>query len=122
MTERSLSGGQARTVIFRLPGLAAALLALAACGPTAATDAPAGKPKLHLLTSLPLLWGETFGLDQPKSQAMAKLEERFEVTPVDLPGQLPEGGLLLAAQPRALPAEELVALDAWVRQIGRAHV
>ena len=56
MTERSLSGGQARTDIIRLPVLAAALLALAACGPTAATDAPAEKPKLHLLTSLPLLW------------------------------------------------------------------
>ena len=27
--------------------------------------------------------------------------------------------MLLAAQPRALPAEELVALDAWVRRGGR---
>ena len=41
------------------------------------------------------------------------------MTPVDLPSRLPDGALLLAAQPRALPAEELVALDAWVRRGGR---
>jgi hypothetical protein len=77
------------------------------------------KPELFLLTPLPLVWSEGFGLEQAGSPALKALEARYQVTPVDLPSKLPEGALLLAAQPRALPAEELVALDAWVRRGGR---
>jgi len=77
------------------------------------------KPELLLLTPLPLVWSEGFGLEQPGSPALQALEAAYRVTPVDLPSKLPDGGLLLAAQPRALPAEELVALDAWLRRGGR---
>lgn len=77
------------------------------------------KPELHLLTALPLLWGDEFGVEQPKSRAAERLQQNYRLKPIDLPSKLPERGLLLAAQPRALPPEELVALDAWVRRGGR---
>jgi hypothetical protein len=98
----------------------AALMLLASCReatPAQAPDKP--KPTLYLLTALPLVWSESFGLDQPGSPALQALEQDYEVKPIDLPSQVPAGALLLAAQPRALPAEELVALDAWVRRGGR---
>ena len=99
---------------------AAALLLLAACREATPAKPPeAAKPELYLLTALPLVWSESFGLDQPGSPALQALEQHYQVKPIDLPSQLPEGGQLLAAQPRALPAEELVALDAWVRRGGR---
>ena len=98
---------------------AAALLLLASCReatPAQAPDKP--KPELFLLTQLPIVWSKSFGIDQPGSPALEALEREYHVKPIDLPSQLPERGLLLAAQPRALPAEELVALDSWVRRGG----
>jgi hypothetical protein len=96
------------------------LLLLASCREgTPAKPPDQAKPELFLLTPLPLVWSERFGLDQPGSPALERLERNYKVTPVDMPGQLPAGGLLLAVQPRAMPADELVALDAWVREGGR---
>jgi hypothetical protein len=103
-----------------LPGAVIAALLLVSCReatPAKAPDKP--KPELFLLTPLPLVWSEAFGLDQPGSPALQRLEQDYRVTPVDLPSQVTDGALLLAAQPRALPAEELVALDQWVRRGGR---
>lgn len=103
----------------RRAGLAALLL-LVSCRDTTPARAPDKPvPELFLLTPLPIVWSDKFGVDQPGSPALKALEEIYRVTPVDLPSRLPEGGLLLAAQPRALPAEELVALDAWLRRGGR---
>ena len=99
--------------------LALVLLSLSSCGQAEQSPATQPRPALHLLTPLPLVWSETFGLDQPASPIIERIEQDFRVTPVDLPSQLPENGLLLAVQPRALPAEELVALDAWVRRGGK---
>ena len=97
---------------------ASALVMLAgACG-DGKTAAPASKPELHLITSLPLLFGESFGLESKKPEIVSYLEERYRLTAVDLPSQLPAGSTLLMIQPRALPAEELVRLDAWVREGG----
>lgn len=99
---------------------ALAALMLASCREATPAKAPdQAKPELHLLTPLPILWSENFGLDQPGSPALQALEQRFRMTAVDVPSQVPAGGLLLAVQPRALPAEELVALDKWVRRGGR---
>lgn len=103
----------------RAAALAAFLLLWSCREPVPARAPDSDKPELHLLTALPLLWSERFSLDQPGSPALAALAERYRVTPVDLPSQLPPNALLLAAQPRALPAEELVALDQWVRGGGR---
>lgn len=100
--------------------LALVLLLLVSCRESTPAKPPdQAKPELFLLTPLPLVWSERFGLDQAGSPALARLEQAYKVTPVDRPGQLPAGALLLAAQPRAMPAEELVALDAWVRGGGR---
>jgi hypothetical protein len=104
--------------IWRKAALAA--LMLASCREATPATAPdKAKAELFLLTPLPLVWSESFGLDQPGSPALKTLEKLYRVTPVDLPSQVPDGALLLAAQPRALPAEELVKLDQWVRRGGR---
>ncbi|NJC05314.1 hypothetical protein GGQ97_001107 [Sphingomonas kaistensis] len=101
--------------------LACLLLVAALCScrggsqPAASTD----KPELALLSSLPIAFGESFGLDQQRSPLLQDLEGQFTVVPVDGPEQLTVDGLLLAAQPQALTAERLVALDRWVRAGGR---
>ena len=104
--------------------LVAALLAamlpaiLGACrNDVAPAEAP--KPTVHVLTSLPLLFDEGFGLGPAKGEAATFLRDHYRLKPIDLPSQLPKVGVLLAAQPRALPAEELVALDQWVRGGGK---
>ena len=94
-----------------------ALAALAGC--RNAPVQPRIKPDLHLVSSLPLLFGEQFSLEAEQFGVVTFLENRYRLVPVDVPSQLPPGGTLLAIQPRALPAEELVALDAWVRDGGR---
>lgn len=112
-----MSGGHSS--IIKAIVTAAALL-LAACRQERPPGPPEqAKPRLFLLTSLPILWGEEFSLDQPKNGVLRTLEDSYRVTLIDLPGQVPKGALLLAAQPRALPAEELVKLDRWVREGGR---
>ena len=94
-----------------------ALLALAGC--RSDTTQAKAKPELYVLTSLPLLFDEGFGLQPATGEAATYLREHYTLKPIDLPSQLPSGAILLAAQPRALPAEELVVLDAWVRGGGR---
>ena len=98
----------------------AALIAvmLVACRNEAA-PAEATNPTIYVLTSLPLVFNEGFALGPAKGEAAAFLRERYTLKPIDLPSQLPPGTVLLAAQPRALPAEELVALDKWVRDGGK---
>jgi hypothetical protein len=94
------------------------VLAAGACGD--GKTAPSGpKPELHLITSLPLFFGETFGLESKRPPIAAFLEERYRIMAVDLPSQVPAGSKLLMVQPRALPASELVRLDRWVRAGGQ---
>ena len=52
---------------------------------------------------------------------MKALGARYRVVPISVtdPGELRKGRLLLMAHPLAQPAEDLVALDAWVRGGGR---
>ena len=77
------------------------------------------RPTLFLLTGLPIVFGEGFTLAAPASPVLAALQRTYRVRLIDDPAQLSAGGTLLAAQPHALTAERLVALDAWVRQGGR---
>ncbi len=72
------------------------------------------RPALLLLTSLPLIFGEQFSLQQNGSPALKVLETRYRVVPISVtdPPELTKGRLLLMAQPLAQPAEDLVALDA----------
>ena len=82
---------------------------------------PAQRPALILLTSLPLIFAETFSLDSGGSPALTALEGRYRVEPIGITdaASLKGGGLLLMAHPRAQTAEALVELDAWVRGGGR---
>jgi hypothetical protein len=84
----------------------------------------AERPTLLLLTSLPLVFGEDFSLEQSGSPALKALETRYRVVPISVasPSELAKGRLLLMAQPLAQSAEDLVALDAWVRSGGRVLV
>ncbi len=99
--------------------VAALLLALAGCRAETAAVKAETKPELYILTSLPLLFDEGFAIGPATGEAALFLREHYRLKPIDLPSQLPPGATLLAAQPRALPAEELVALDAWVRGGGK---
>lgn len=91
-------------------------------GPDPLPPRPASeRPVLLLLTSLPIAFGEDFSLDQPRSATLEALETRYRVMPISVadPKELAKGKLLLMAQPLAQPAEDLVALDSWVRKGGR---
>lgn len=109
-----------------LAGIAA--LALLAGGITLATrpaTRPVSKPELLVLSGLPLMFPEKFGLGQaPGAPLAARIERDFRLVPIAAaePALLDGHDLLLMAQPRAQPAELLVALDAWVRRGGRVLV
>ena len=112
-------------MIGKLGGLAG-LAALAAWAIAGTSDKlgerPEGeRPALAVLTSLPLIVGEEFGLESGGSPALTRLEQRYKVMPIavaDRPS-LKGMGLLLMAHPRAQPAEVLVELDQWVRGGGK---
>ena len=106
--------------IVGLLGLAA-LAAWAIAGPDrrGARD-PDERPALALLTSLPLVFGEGFGLESGGSPALTRLEQRYRVQPIGVAdlASLEGQQLLLMAHPRAQPADVLVELDGWVRAGG----
>lgn len=79
------------------------------------------RPTLLLLTSLPLVFGENFSLENNGSPALTALQTRYRVVPISVaePAELAKGRLLFMAHPLAQPAEDLVALDQWVRRGGR---
>jgi hypothetical protein len=99
--------------------LALAMTACRAAEPSAPQAQKSDRPELAILTTLPIVFGEGFGLDTPAHPVLTALSQDFRIRPIDGPDELPPGGLLLAAQPRALTAQRLVALDAWVRAGGR---
>lgn len=91
---------------------------------------PADRPRLAILTSLPLRF-------QPKASGTGSLLDGFLPAPiltmletqfqVDLrdsvdASSLARTDILLLAQPRALPPETLVDIDAWVRRGGQTVV
>lgn len=73
------------------------------------------------LTSLPLLFSEDFSLQGGGSAALKQVETRYRLVPISVTNDaaLKKGRLLLMAHPPAQTAENLVALDAWVRSGGR---
>jgi hypothetical protein len=101
--------------------VAAAALALALSLRRAEPTTVGPKPTLLLLTSLPLIFNEEFSLQGGGSPAMTALESRFHVVPVSTTSsdELDHRRLLLMAHPLAQTAENLVALDDWVRDGGR---
>lgn len=93
-----------------------------AVSPAAPAQTP--RPKLALLTSLPLLFAEEFALEPPRGRAMALVEQHFTVVPIALADIASLRGFdhLLMAHPRAQPAEVLVELDQWVRRGGQVVI
>jgi hypothetical protein len=114
-----------RALLFLLiAALAIAALGLAVSDRQPASLLPrvaADRPTLLLLTSLPLLFNEDFSLQGGGSPALKSLERRYRVVPISATdtADLKNGRLLLMAHPPAQTAENLVALDDWVRRGGR---
>lgn len=104
---------------------AAALAIVHSDGAERVNPRPASdRPALMLVTTLPIVFPEEFTLDAKGSKALAALETRYKVVPIGTTEarSLGQGGLLLMAHPLAQPAEDLVALDQWVRKGGRVLV
>ena len=120
-----MSVARRRALVFVLLALVAAGLLVAALSRREPglipPRAPAERPVLLLLTSLPLIFNEGFNLKGSGSPALKRLEARYRVVPIGVsdPRELAKGQLLLMAHPLAQPPEDLVALDDWVRRGGR---
>ncbi len=120
-----MTGARLRALLF----VAAVLVAAAALAFTlqqresdwAAPRPPTRRPVLLLLTSLPLVFNEQFSIQGGGSPALKALDSRYRVLPISVTDEkeLGQARLLLMAHPLAQPAEDLVALDAWVRRGGR---
>jgi len=116
------SSARAGAVAAALLAIIAAAIAFAARDHDAGRREPPGeRPALLLLTSLPLMFGEDFSIDGGGSPALAAMQSRYRVLPISVTerAELAKGHLLLMAHPRAQTAENLVALDDWVRAGGR---
>lgn len=81
---------------------------------------PAEKPKLALLTSIPILFGEQFSLEAPSSPLRQRLEAGYQLAPIGVADaqSLKGQNLLFMAHARAQPTEALNDLDQWVRDGG----
>jgi hypothetical protein len=103
--------------------LLAGALALAAFAFSRPKQVPPAtqKPTLLLLTSLPLVFGEQFSLQESGSPALKALQSRYRVLPISVTDarDLSKGRVLLMAHPLPQTAENLVTLDSWVRGGGR---
>lgn len=91
---------------------------------SSALSEPDKRPALMLVTSLPLIFGEEFGLEGGGSKALDAIEHRYRMLPIGITqaSELGQAPLLLMAHPLAQPAEALVDLDRWIRAGGRALV
>jgi hypothetical protein len=120
-----MSPARGRALIFAVIALVGAVIAAASFTSREPVPLPpraaAERPRLLLLTSLPLLFSEDFSLSGGGSAALTRLQTRYNVVPISVtePRELAKGRLLLMAHPLAQPAEDLVALDEWVRRGGR---
>lgn len=112
-----MSGARKRVLaVLAIAMLAAGALALAG------RQRPApDRPTLLLLTSLPIVFSEDFSLESGGSPALKALEARYNVKLISVASAAELGSerLLLLAHPPAQTAENLVALDEWVRAGGR---
>jgi hypothetical protein len=118
----------ARLILGGLAALGVAAAAALAIKGSDAPDinprAPAERPALMLVTTLPIVFPEEFTIQATGSKALTALETRYKVIPIGTTDRrsLGQARLLLMAHPLAQPAEDLVVLDEWVRKGGRVLV
>lgn len=112
-----MSSARRRAILVVAIGFIAGLAAVLAW----TRSAPRERPVLLLLTSLPIAFGESFELEAAGSPLLDVLERHYRVRPIATSSalELEHGRMLLMAHPLAQPAEDLVALDKWVRGGGR---
>jgi hypothetical protein len=120
-----MSPARGRAFAIGLAALAIAAFLFLAMAPKdrpASSTAPPHARKLLLITSLPIIFSEDFSLAGGGSPVLKKLSASYRVAPISVtsPAELSGGNLLLMAHAPAQTAENLVALDDWVR--GGGHV
>ena len=86
------------------------------------------RPRVTLMTALPLVWGEGDAADivqgrTGRSETLKRLERTFDVRAIDTLSATTLGrNVAIVAQPRRLTPTELVAFDKWVRSGGRVMI
>jgi hypothetical protein len=86
------------------------------------------RPRVTLLTALPLVWGEGDAADvlagrTGRSETLKAMDGRLDIHPIDtLSADTLGRDVAMIAQPRRLTPQELVAFDKWVRAGGRAMI
>jgi hypothetical protein len=86
------------------------------------------RPRVTLLTALPLVWGEGDAADvlagrTGRSETLKAMDGRLDIRPIDtLSADTLGHDAAMIAQPRRLTPQELVALDKWVRAGGKAMI
>ncbi len=115
-----MTGARMR-VLLALAVVLLGAVALALAGRKGSSRASAERATLMLLTSLPIVFGEQFSIEGGGSRVLQALETRYRVQPISVTSaaELGRGRLLLMAHPLAQTADNLIALDAWVRAGGR---
>lgn len=122
-------GASKRRVLAALLLLLAVLGSVYMLGRARSVGSPEDKAPLMLMSSISLMWGEAGIADIAKGQAApsplyAHLSEQYRLNVIDdfqklgRPGAVP----LLLIQPRALAPRELVELDGWIRNGGKAII
>ncbi|NML11349.1 ABC transporter [Sphingobium sp. AR-3-1] len=121
-------GANASRLRSKRTGLGVIFLVMAALllwrGPAQPLQPAPDRPRLAVITGLPLFWSESGQGGPQEAPIVTILRTRFTVMPMDDTVQLKASGArrLLLAQPRALTPAQLVAIDRWVRDGGTALV
>lgn len=107
-------------------------MAVAAAAWLTACSAPKAdvpRESIAIMSALPLFWGEARAsavLSSPDQRApfILAMQQAHRVRPVDVLDKAAFAGtdVLILAQPRILQAQELVDLDAWVRNGGHVLI
>ncbi|MBJ7526809.1 MAG: hypothetical protein JHD10_06185 [Sphingomonadaceae bacterium] len=124
MIDRLAQFGVRKWLLVALLAAFTSLLLLAGFAATRPADSRP-KPRLGLMTTLPLVWSEggveaDLAKDAAPHPAFTRLSVHYDITPIDdleAWASRPKHMLLLA-QPRAFAPSELVWIDNWVRQGG----
>ena len=88
----------------------------------------AERPRVNLVTALPLVWGEDdvreiVGGRSMRAPILTTIDAHYDVRPIDVVTDATiADGILMIAQPRRLAPAELVAIDRFVRAGGRALI